>query len=78
MWLSFDRPGLDLIEGDYWIIELAEDYSHAVVSDPLRFTLYILSRNPMMDPILYDALVQRLAERGFNPDRIEPTPQLLH
>lgn len=73
--VSFDRPGLNLIEGDYWIIELAEDYSHAVVSDPLRFTLYILSRNPMMDPIFYDTLVERLAERGFDPDRIEPTPQ---
>jgi apolipoprotein D and lipocalin family protein len=73
--VSFDRPGLDLIEGDYWIIELAEDYSHAVVSDPLRFTLYILSRTPTMDPVLYDAILQRLTERGFDPGRIEPTPQ---
>jgi apolipoprotein D and lipocalin family protein len=73
--VSFDRPGLDLIEGNYWIIELAEDYSHAVVSDPLRFTLYILSRTSMMDPVLYDAILQRLAERGFTPDRIELTPQ---
>jgi len=73
--VSFDRPGLELIEGDYWIIELAADYSHAIVSDPLRFTLYILSRAPAMDPGLYDSLIQSLAERGFNPDRIEPTPQ---
>ena len=74
--VSFDRPGLDLIEGDYWIIELAEDYSHAVVSDPLRFTLYILSRTPTLDPVLYDEIVQRLVENGFDPARIEPTPQV--
>jgi len=73
--VSFDRPGLELIEGDYWIIELAEDYSHAIVSDPLRFTLYILNRTPAMDPDLYDSLVQQLSEQGFNPDRIELTPQ---
>jgi apolipoprotein D and lipocalin family protein len=73
--VSFDRPGLDLIEGDYWIIELEEDYSHAVVSDPLRFTLYILSRTPTMDPALYDTLLQNLEERGFNRERIAPTPQ---
>jgi len=74
--VNFDRPGLETIEGDYWIIELAEDYSHAIVSDPIRFTLYILSRTPTMDAGLYDSLVQSLSERGFNPDRIEPTPQV--
>ncbi len=74
--VSFDRPGLEQVEGDYWIIELAEDYSHAVVSDPLRFTLYILSRTPTMDPALYAGVVERLVERGFDQDRIEPTPQL--
>ena len=75
--VSFDRPGLELIEGNYWIIELAEDYSHAVVSDPFRFTLYILSRTPTMDPGMYDTLIQDLADRGFDPDRIELTPQPL-
>lgn len=74
--VNFDRPGLETIEGDYWIIELAEDYSHAIVSDPIRFTLYILSRTPTLDAELYDSLIARLAERGFNLDRIQLTPQL--
>jgi apolipoprotein D and lipocalin family protein len=74
--VSFDRPGLEQLEADYWIIDLAEDYSYAVVSEPLRFILYILSRTPTMDPVLYDGIVQSLTERGFDPDRIELTPQI--
>jgi apolipoprotein D and lipocalin family protein len=35
-------------KGQYWIIALAEDYSWAVVSDPSRFSLYILSKTPVL------------------------------
>lgn len=37
-------------EGDYWVIELGEDYEYAVVSEPNRKSLWILSRTETMDP----------------------------
>jgi apolipoprotein D and lipocalin family protein len=35
--------------GQYWIIAVAEDYSWAVVTDPDRRSLYILSKTPELD-----------------------------
>ncbi len=52
--------------GDYWIIDLAADYSFAVVGDPSRKYLWILSRTPVMDEGLYQEIVRRTAEKGFD------------
>jgi len=57
-------------KGNYWIIDLAPDYSWAVVSDPKRKTLWILSRSPEMKDTLYASLVAKLVDRGFNKDKI--------
>ena len=65
-----------LIPGAYWIIDLDEvDYTYAVVSDPLRSSLFILCRTPTVDEAFLDDLIADLAERGFDPDRINMTPQ---
>lgn len=39
--------------GQYWIIGLGANYEYAVVSDPSRRSLYILSKTPVLDPALY-------------------------
>jgi len=57
-------------KGDYWIIDLAEDYSWAVVSDPKRNTLWILSRIPKMDEVLYHSLIEKLEKNGFEKGKI--------
>ncbi len=49
----------------YHIIALADDYSHAMVGDPGRGSLFILSRSPTLATATYDALVARAAELGF-------------
>lgn len=46
--------------GDYWIIELGDNYEYAVVSEPRRSTLWILSRSPEMSRETLDALLERL------------------
>jgi apolipoprotein D and lipocalin family protein len=53
--------------GDYWIIDLGEDYDYAVVSEPRRKYLWILARSPQMDDSLYVQILQRLREKGFDP-----------
>ncbi len=57
-------------KGDYWIIDLAEDYSWAVVSNPARTTLWILSRAPQMNETLYNELIEKLVNNGFNESKI--------
>ena len=56
--------------GDYWIIDLASDYSWAVVSDPKRNTLWILSRTPKLDELLYKTLIEKLEKNGFEKIKI--------
>ena len=57
-------------KGNYWIIDLAPDYSWAVVSDPKRKTLWILSRSPKMEESLYTSLVTKLVNRGYDKEKI--------
>lgn len=57
-------------KGDYWIIDLAPDYSWAIVSDPKLKTLWILSRSKMMDADLYYSLIEKLERRGFDRNKI--------
>jgi apolipoprotein D and lipocalin family protein len=46
--------------GDYWILDLAPDYSYAAVGEPTRSYLWILSRTPQMDEMTYVSLGRRL------------------
>jgi len=61
--------------GDYWIIDLAEDYGYAVVGAPDRKYLWILSRTPQMDPVLYQNIVDRVARKGFDISKLARADQ---
>jgi apolipoprotein D and lipocalin family protein len=52
--------------GDYWIIELDEDYQWAVVSEPRGRYLWILAREPRMDQAVLDERLARLEADGFD------------
>lgn len=54
------------IKGDYWIIDLDENYQWAVVSGPRYKSLFILSRTAPMDPALLEKIVAKLKEKGVN------------
>lgn len=74
--VRFDQPFGALFEGRYWIVDLdAENYQWAVVSDPRRFTLFILSRTPQMDPGTLAPILERLAAQKFDLDKLNFTPQ---
>jgi apolipoprotein D and lipocalin family protein len=61
--------------GDYWIIDLDPDYQWAVVGEPRRKYLWILSRAPTMDDATYHNIVDRLPGKGYDPDRLTRTVQ---
>ncbi|SFT70171.1 apolipoprotein D and lipocalin family protein [Algoriphagus locisalis] len=62
-------------KGKYWIIDLAKDYSYAVVGHPNRKYLWILSRTQEMDQATYDGILQRVEEKGFDLSKLEKTIQ---
>jgi apolipoprotein D and lipocalin family protein len=61
--------------GDYWIIDLDENYQYAVVGVPSRKYFWILSRTPKMDEELLNLLLTRVKEKGFDISRAQKTVQ---
>jgi apolipoprotein D and lipocalin family protein len=61
--------------GKYWIIDLADDYSYAVVGHPNRKYLWILSRTPSINDTTYQQIISRLKEKGFDVTKIRITKQ---
>lgn len=66
-----------IISSQYNIIVLdEEDYSYAMVTGKNYKFLWILSRTPQMDPNIYDMLIQKAADWGYDITQIEATPQI--
>ena len=61
--------------GDYQIIALSPDYTHALVGDPTREYLWILSRSPQMDDATYNRLVEEARAQDFDVTRLQKTRQ---
>lgn len=61
--------------GDYWIIDLDEDYRYAVVGHPGRDYLWILSREPQMSPERTEAVLDRLRAQSYDVERLSWTEQ---
>jgi len=62
-WISF-------VWGTYWIIDLSPDYSYAVVGEPSRKYLWILSRTEEMESLVYDQILSHLRTMGYETDRL--------
>lgn len=62
-------------KGQYWIIALAEDYRYAVVSEPDKKSLFILSRTPTMTPEDYELAVNE-ASTQVNIGNLRTTDQV--
>jgi apolipoprotein D and lipocalin family protein len=69
--VSFFRP----FWGDYWIIDLGPNYEYAVVGHPSRDYLWILSRTPNMDGAVYEGILGRLRQQGYEVERLSRTQQ---
>ncbi|HVF68499.1 MAG TPA: lipocalin family protein [Pyrinomonadaceae bacterium] len=64
---------LPVVWGNYQVIELAPDYGHALVGEPGRKYLWILSRTPRMDEETYGRLTERAAAEGFDVTKLVRT-----
>jgi apolipoprotein D and lipocalin family protein len=62
-------------EGDYWIIDLDPGYGWAVIGEPRRRYLWILSRTPALEEPVLQSILDRLPRWGYAADRLERPPQ---
>lgn len=54
----------------YWILEIANDYSWAVVGHPNRSYFWILSRTPQMDPKVYESILSKMPGWGYKSEEL--------
>lgn len=63
--VSFFRP----FYGDYYILDLADDYSYALVGSPNRELLWILSRTKTISDETKEKILAQLPALGFDPQK---------
>ncbi|KAM1508124.1 hypothetical protein ACFX10_017480 [Malus domestica] len=63
------------VTGDYWVLFIDEDYQYALIGQPSRNSLWILSRRPHLDEEIYNQLVQRAADEGYDVSKLHKTRQ---
>ncbi|CAA9321939.1 MAG: hypothetical protein AVDCRST_MAG56-6962 [uncultured Cytophagales bacterium] len=61
--------------GDYYILEVGNGYEYALVGEPSRKNLWILSRTPQMELQLLHNLVGKAQRLGFDTGRLIYTQQ---
>ena len=54
--------------GDYYVMELDEEYRWAMIGSSSPNYFWILSRTPQMDPEVYQMLLNNAKERGYDLD----------
>lgn len=59
------------VKGDYWIIDLDENYQWACVGNPSRKGFWILAREKQIDDSLFNYLMKKAVEKGFDISNIE-------
>lgn len=65
-WLAF----IPAVWGDYWVVDLDEDYQWVIVSEPSRKYLWLLARQACLPAERLQALLGRLQALEFETDRL--------
>lgn len=62
--------------GDYWVVDLEQNYNYAVVGHPTRKYGWILSRQPSLAVQDLEAISERLKSMGYDTCQFLTTPQV--
>jgi apolipoprotein D and lipocalin family protein len=61
---------LPMVWGDYWVLDLTDDYGAALVGTPDREYLWVLSRTPALADSTWRRLLATAAGQGFDVARL--------
>ncbi|XP_042001732.1 temperature-induced lipocalin-1-like [Salvia splendens] len=61
------------VTGDYWVLYIDPDYQYAVVGQPSRSYLWILSRKAHIDEETYNMLVEKAKGEGYDVSKLHKT-----
>ena len=61
--------------GDYYVLELDENYQYVMIGSSTPKYFWILSRTPQMAPEVYEMLLEKARKRGYNLDQLVKVPQ---
>lgn len=61
------------VVGDYWILFLDQDYTHALIGEPSRKSLWILCRENHLDEDIYNQLLEKATEQGYDVKKLHKT-----
>ncbi|KAK4391454.1 Temperature-induced lipocalin-1 [Sesamum angolense] len=62
------------VTGDYWVLYIDDDYQYALIGQPSRRYLWILSRTPRLDEGIYNQLLEKAKEEGYDVSKLHKTP----
>lgn len=60
----------------YLVIDLAPDYSYTVIGVPSRKYVWIMARNSTLDKAVYQQILARLENLGYDISKIQKVPQV--
>lgn len=66
---------LPFVWGNYWIIDLSPDYSYAVIGEPDRKYLWVLSRTPRLEENLFQEILGHVRKQGYDLEMLMRTKQ---
>jgi apolipoprotein D and lipocalin family protein len=67
--------GWNIFWGDYWIIELDEEYQFAAIATPSKKYGWVLSRTKNMNEEDLEKCYRAFTKNGYNIDKFEMSPQ---
>lgn len=74
LWVVFDNwfsrllPGV--AKGDYWVLYIGDGYKTAVVGNPDRKYLWLLSRTPTISPAMKEHLLSQARQQGYDTTKL--------
>jgi len=68
-WLGW----LPMVWGDYWVMDIAEDYSTVLVGTPDRQYLWLLARQPALPAAQVQAWLDKARAQGFDTQAVTLT-----
>lgn len=66
---------LPMVWGDYWVLDITDDYGAVLVGTPDREYLWMLARTPTLEDAVYDRLTATAQRQAFDVGRLVRTRQ---